>query len=171
MVFKVSALRSISGMGTIKRSKRTSRLASRTRRSKTSKRATRTTKLRSTRKMKSTLKMKYTRANVKSILSRKTRFATRKTKVFKPISASDWQVEHQTFGIGPLKKGELSRFGYSSAKPAGQRDKSLDKAVSEYGSTSVFRKLNALYVYNRNRSPKMSTLFKKDRDYVKKTYM
>jgi len=169
MAYKVSALRALSGMGTVKRTKRTSRLASRNRRSKTSKRASRRTKMRSTRKMNSS--RKYTRASVKRMLSRKTRFATRKTKVFKPISASDWQVEHQEFGIGPLKKGELSRFGYSSANPDNSRDKSLDKAVNEYGSTSVFRKLNALYVYNKNRSPKMSTLFKKDRDYVKKTYM
>lgn len=160
MAYKITALRAMSGLGT---SKRVSRVGSRSRRGTTSKRVTRRTKMNVTRR--------YTKASVKRILSRKPRFATRKTKVFKPISASDWQVEHQEYGIGPLKKGELSRFGYSSAKPVSQRDKSLDKAVNEYGSTSVFRKLNALYVYNKNRSPKMSTLFKKDRDYIKKTYM
>jgi hypothetical protein len=91
----------------------------------------------------------------------------RKRNLFK----TRWQIEHQSVGIGPLKKGELGKFGYSSFKPAPQRHTSLAKASRSLGSLSVFRKLNALYVYNKNRAPLASRKFKQDRDYVKKTFM
>lgn len=165
MVFKLTALESIYP----EQGRRESRLRS-TRRRK-SMRATRKTKVRATRrKSVGVRKLKAIPTRRKSAVPR-IRFATRRTKVFKPISASRWQVEHQQFGIGPLKKGELSAFGYSSDKTEAERDKSLDKAVKKYGSTSVFRKLNALYVYNKNRDPVRSNLFMKDRNYVKKTHM
>ena len=74
-------------------------------------------------------------------------------------------------GIGPLKKGELGKYGYSSRLPEKKRVQSLDKAVREYGSLSVFRKLNALVIYNKNRSPETSAIFKHDRDMIKSVYM
>jgi hypothetical protein len=85
--------------------------------------------------------------------------------------ASDWQVEHQEFGIGPLKKGDLSQYGYASDKKAEERHKALKKASKKFGSTSVFRKLNALYVYNKNKSPERANTFKSDRDFVKANLM
>ena len=42
--------------------------------------------------------------------------------------------------------------------------------MQEYGELSVFRKLNAVYVYNRNTNPLISDIFRKDRDWVKKTF-
>lgn len=163
MVFIIDGINTITDMGSSRVVKRKSRVGKR----KTGKRATRMTKSRA---MKKTT---YTRASVARKLreGRKIRFATRRTRVFKPIMASDWQVEHQEFGIGPLKKGDLSRYGYSSSKKVEERHASLDKATKKYGPTTVFRKLNALYVYNKNRDPIRSNKFKKDRDYVKKSFM
>lgn len=169
MVFKVMALQRLEPI----EPRRQSRVGSRSRRAKKTVRVTRKTKVtarRASRRV-GTRKASTTRRARRRVGTTRIRFATRKTKVFKPISASQWQVEHQQFGIGPLKKGELSEFGYSSSKPEMERDKSLDKAVKRYGSTSVFRKLNALSVYNKNRDPVRSNLFLKDRNYVKKTYM
>ena len=103
--------------------------------------------------------------------TRRTARASRRTRVFTPANATKWQVEHQSYGIGPLKRGELGQYGYSSFKPEEERDEALDQAVSNYGSLSVFRKLNALSVYSKNRNPTASRIFKKDRDYVKKTFM
>ncbi len=97
--------------------------------------------------------------------------ASRRTRVFTPENATPWQVEHQSYGIGPLKKNELGRYGYSSFETEKKRDESLRKASRAYGSLSVFRKLNALYVYNKNTNPRASRVFLKDRDYVRKNLM
>ena len=53
-------------------------------------------------------------------------------------------------GIGPLRKGELRRFGYESSLNREARHQALKKAIKELGSLSVWRKLNAIYVYNKN---------------------
>jgi hypothetical protein len=75
-------------------------------------------------------------------------------------------------GIGPLKAGELSRFGYDHVvtMTATKRQACLRKAQAEYGSLSLFRKLNALYVYTRNSSPASSAIFLMDRNWVRSTF-
>jgi len=75
-------------------------------------------------------------------------------------------------GIGPLRKGDLSRFGYEhvTAMTEGRRHLALASAVKEYGSLTVWRKLNALYVYTRNTSPSSSAIFKADRDWIRAHY-
>ena len=75
-------------------------------------------------------------------------------------------------GIGPLRKGELVIFGYSnvSALSEAKRHLALNKAVRAYGALSVFRKLNAIYIYTRYTAPISSAIFKIDRDWVKEYY-
>ena len=75
-------------------------------------------------------------------------------------------------GIGPLRKGDLAQFGYSqiSDMSVGDRHKALDAAIKKYGSLSIWRKLNALYIYTRNTSIESSQRFKADRDWIKSTY-
>ena len=75
-------------------------------------------------------------------------------------------------GIGPLKSGELSRFGYDHVitMTVQARRAALDKAVAAYGALSLFRKLNALYVYTRNSSPPSSAIFLMDRNWVRSSY-
>jgi hypothetical protein len=75
-------------------------------------------------------------------------------------------------GIGPLRVGELARFGYEhvTTLTTGRRHLALARAVSTYGALSVFRKLNAVYVYTRRTAPASSRIFKADRDWVKATY-
>lgn len=72
-------------------------------------------------------------------------------------------------GIGPLRKGNLSVFGYKNVRTLSeeQRHMALDAAVTKYGSLSIWRKLNALFVYTRNTAPDSSVLFRADRDWVK----
>lgn len=155
-----------------RKTKRSSRLGSKKRRGKTSKRASRKTKTRVARQRKQSKASSVRAATLRKLREgRKIRFATRRTRVFKPIMASDWQVEHQEFGIGPLRKGDLSQYGYATAKSVDERHKALTKAAKKYGSTSVFRKLNALYVYNKNKNPVVAGKFMKDRDFVKAKLM
>jgi len=71
--------------------------------------------------------------------------------------------------IGTLKKGLLIKFGYQNVTQLSleQRHLALTKAIRVYGALSVFRKLNAVYVYNRKTNPSHSKIFKTDRDWVR----
>jgi len=75
-------------------------------------------------------------------------------------------------GIGPLRQGDLKQFGYDHvvSMSEGRRHLALARAVREYGSLSIWRKLNAVYVYTRNTAPKSSVVFKTDRDWIKEHY-
>jgi hypothetical protein len=51
-----------------------------------------------------------------------------------------------------------------------KRKVALAKAVRAYGSLTVWRKLNALYVYTKNTAPESSALFDEDRNWVREKY-
>lgn len=72
-------------------------------------------------------------------------------------------------GIGALRKGDLKRFGYSHVTEMSEsrRHLALAAAVKTYGSLTVWRKLNAIYIYTRHTSPASSKVFKADRDWIK----
>ena len=73
-------------------------------------------------------------------------------------------------GIGRLRHGDLLRFGYAKEATQRQRHQALARAVRAYGTLSVFRKLNAIYIYTRRTSPPSSAIFKADRDWIKTHY-
>ena len=73
--------------------------------------------------------------------------------------------------IGPLKKGNLTNCGYRVKNTMKDRRKTLKCAVKKYGGLSVFRKLNAISILNKNRNPEVSRKTKKDRNWIKKTYL
>jgi len=75
-------------------------------------------------------------------------------------------------GIGLLRKGDLAQFGYDHVTDMlkKRRHEALAHAVKAYGALSVFRKLNAVYVYTRNTAPASSAVFKADRDWIKEHY-
>jgi hypothetical protein len=72
--------------------------------------------------------------------------------------------------IGPLKEGELVSKGYKATGKTSTRRRALAKAVRAYGRLSTLRKLNAVAVLTKRRSPARSKTFKTDRNWVKKTY-
>ena len=74
-------------------------------------------------------------------------------------------------GIGPLREGELSQFGYANVvkKSAKNRHSALKKAVKKYGSLSVRRKLQAVATYTKSTSPAASKTFKADIAWIKRT--
>ncbi len=75
-------------------------------------------------------------------------------------------------GIGPLRKGDLSKFGYKNVAGMSVADRhaALRKAIQAYGSLTTWRKLNAVYVYTRRTSPGTSEIFKKDMDWIRSTF-
>jgi len=72
--------------------------------------------------------------------------------------------------IGPLRKGELSKYGYTLKISEAQRHKALKKAIDEFGALGVYRKLDAVAKLTTRTIPEASKLFEKDRDWVKETY-
>jgi len=74
--------------------------------------------------------------------------------------------------IGPLRKGELTKYGYIHVTklPVTERRTALRKAIHEYGSLTTWRKLNAVAVYTRYAAPESSAVFKQDMDWIRKTY-
>jgi hypothetical protein len=72
--------------------------------------------------------------------------------------------------IGPLKKGELSKYGYSYRLPESERRSSLQKAIQEYGPLSTYRKLNAVAKLSTRTNPSASLAFTLDRNWIRNTY-
>lgn len=62
--------------------------------------------------------------------------------------------------------GSLSKFGYHANKSAEVRRAALKKAVKANGYTEVIRRLNVLYIYNKNRNPELAVKFKLDMTWV-----
>jgi hypothetical protein len=77
----------------------------------------------------------------------------------------------KTHGIGQLKKGDLTKRGYSVSKGKTARHKALRKTVRALGALSTFRKLNAIGTLTKRTSKGKSRTFKADRNWVKKTFM
>ena len=71
--------------------------------------------------------------------------------------------------FGPLKKGELAKYGYSFRRSEAERHAALRKAIEEYGPTSVYHKLNAAAkLTKRAKNKKISQAFKEDSEWVTK---
>jgi hypothetical protein len=70
-----------------------------------------------------------------------------------------------------LKSNELGRHGYHNVEhlSAAKRHQSLYDAMNEMPALSVYRKLNALYLVNRNTNPTISDIFKQDANWIKNT--
>jgi len=77
------------------------------------------------------------------------------------------KTKHKCNVLFILKKGSLSHFGYSTKISKSKRHKSLKKAIKSIKPLSIYRKLNALYVLNKNRNPITAKLFKDDAEWLK----
>lgn len=82
-----------------------------------------------------------------------------------------WRDVHKSRGIGSLRKGGLSTYGYSVEEGPEARHAALARAVQHDSALKVFRRLNAVATYTKRTSPGKSSRFLADRNYVRKTYM
>ena len=69
--------------------------------------------------------------------------------------------------IGPLKKGELIRYGYSYRLSDKMRHEALVKAIKAYGPLETYRKLDAVAKLSKQVAPDASDFFAMDRDWVR----
>jgi hypothetical protein len=79
-------------------------------------------------------------------------------------------------GIGPLRKGELAKYGYVLKNSTGKyrseesRREALKEAIPVYGALGVFRKLDAVAKYTMRTNPEAHKRFVADRDWVRNSY-
>ena len=80
--------------------------------------------------------------------------------------------KNQPKGIGPIKKGELGKFGYHHVDKLSkdERHRSLKLAVNKMGAQKIVRKLGAIRTYLKNTAPNTSRIFYEDQKWVRKTY-
>jgi hypothetical protein len=69
--------------------------------------------------------------------------------------------------IGPLRKGELSKYGYSFRRTESERKAALKAAINSYGALGVYRKLNAVAKLTSHTVPKAAKAFSADRNWVR----
>ena len=72
--------------------------------------------------------------------------------------------------IGPLKSGELKKYGYSLKSRATMRHSALKKSVKAYGRGTLIKKLNVLSVLHKNTHPVYSHKARNDMKYVQKHF-
>jgi hypothetical protein len=66
------------------------------------------------------------------------------------------------------KRDTLSKHGYAARISERKRRKALRGAVKEHGHLYVIRKLNVLYIYNKNRHPDLAEIFRGDMKFVQR---
>jgi hypothetical protein len=69
--------------------------------------------------------------------------------------------------IGPLRKGELIKYGYSYRLADSARHAALKRAIERYGVLGVYHKLDAVAKLSTRTAPDASRIFAMDRDWVK----
>jgi len=69
--------------------------------------------------------------------------------------------------IGPLRKGELIKYGYSYRLSDKMRHEGLVKAIKAYGALETYRKLDAVAKLSKRAAPDASAIFAMDRDWVR----
>ncbi len=73
-----------------------------------------------------------------------------------------------------LESGGLSKYGYKDVKTMSElaRHRALHRVIrGGEPPLGLFRKLNALMVLFKYKDPKLSKIFKADRDYVKREFL
>ena len=68
--------------------------------------------------------------------------------------------------ISGLKKGELTKLGYSIHETEQKRHIALKKALKKFGYSKLIKKLNAIRTLTKNTSPTNSNKYHKDMLYI-----
>ncbi len=70
-----------------------------------------------------------------------------------------------------LEKGVLSKYGYENVKNMSRQKRhiALNKVLKKSTSLSLFRRLNALAILNKDQDPGLSKIFKDDANWIQST--
>ena len=91
-----------------------------------------------------------------------------KSTLVKPVCVKDTGKPGKGVAkpIGPLRKGELSKYGYSFRIGEDKRHHALRQAIDEFGALGVFRKLTAVANLTEKTAPEASRIFNADRKWI-----
>ena len=64
--------------------------------------------------------------------------------------------------------GALSRFGYAAHESMHARHAALLEAARHNGATEVVKRLNVLYIYNKNHHPALAKVFRSDLHWLQR---
>ena len=98
----------------------------------------------------------------------------KKTQVFptsRPVHIKSRCIKSEVVTkIGPLRSGDLIKYGYQYRLSPDRRRDALKDAIKEYGPLSTFRKLDAVAKLGVHKMPAAAKVFKSDRDWVRSHY-
>ena len=80
------------------------------------------------------------------------------------------KTKNKTNLIGPLKKNQLRKYGYSTSISTRKRHQALTKAIKDNPALRIFRRLNAVRILSKRTNPKVSQVFLQDMKWVRKTF-
>lgn len=69
--------------------------------------------------------------------------------------------------IGPLRKGQLRKFGYSYKEPEAVRRAALLRAIAADSRNTIYHRLDAVAKLTVSTAPEASRIFAADRDWVR----
>lgn len=105
------------------------------------------------------------RSPLKKSIRRKSPSMRKKGSPKKSVGGYQWM------DTSKFKKNSLGKYGYKTNITVTQRHAALEKAIKAYGAHSVWSKLNAVSILNKNRSPKTANVFTTDKNWVKRTHL
>ena len=69
--------------------------------------------------------------------------------------------------FGKLRKGDLIKYGYQYRLADRLRHGALQRAIKHFGALSVYHKLDAVAKLTKRTAPDASSIFSKDREWVR----
>jgi hypothetical protein len=94
------------------------------------------------------------------------------SSVIVPASCIDDKLNPDNKGmrIGPLKEGDLTKYGYNVRIGRTERHRALKKAIIVYGALTVYHKLDAVMKLTIRTAPDAHKVFKADIEWLRKNY-
>jgi hypothetical protein len=86
------------------------------------------------------------------------------------VSSKTGRPPSSAVRIGPLKKGELKKFGYSYKLPVEKRREALQDAINKLGPLNVYYKLHAVSELTKTKAPRASAVFMEDKKWIQTVY-
>jgi hypothetical protein len=102
---------------------------------------------------------KVSRKRTRKVSRKRTRKVTRKVSRRRSKSRVRIPVSHT---------GTLTSLGYSMYDSQKKRHKALKKALKIYGYGLLMKKINLLYIYNKNKNPKIASIAQSDKLWLMK---
>jgi len=69
-----------------------------------------------------------------------------------------------------LKKGMLTKYGYSTRAIQAERHSALIRAMKDASTGYIWKRLNAIEILNRNTNPEVAAKIKRDMDWLRAKY-